>query len=135
MNSTIAKSAPKKRILVIDDRRDAVVPLTKMLALNGHEVQTAADGPSGISTAQLFQPQIILCDIGLTGEMNGYEVAQRVRQTPELAGVYLVAVTGYSQEEDRRLAQDAGFDFHLTKPVSLAVITDIVVRTPRFEPK
>ena len=93
-DSPHAGSTQAKRILLIDDRRDAVVPLQKMLSMSGHQVQTAPDGPAGLAVANDFQPQVILCDIGLSGPMNGYEVAQTIRQSPEMSGIYLVAVSG-----------------------------------------
>jgi CheY-like chemotaxis protein len=120
---------PPLRILIIDDQRDASLPMRTLLELDGHEVEVATTGPQGIDTAQRWRPDVILCDIGLPGGMNGYAVAQMLRQDALLRSVLLVAVTGYGQEEDRRHALDAGFDRHLTKPVGISelrvLLTDV----------
>jgi PAS domain S-box-containing protein len=121
-----------RRVLIIDDRRDAILPLTKMLQMEGHLVDTAMDGPGGLAKAAEFRPDVVLCDIGLAGEMNGYEVVKALRAEPQLGNIYLVAVTGYGQEEDRRLAKEAGFDFHLTKPLGRDQLMELLDRTPRF---
>jgi PAS domain S-box-containing protein len=120
------------RVLLIDDRRDAILPLSRMLQIQGHEVVTAMDGRAGIAKALEFLPEVILCDIGLPGELNGYDVSKQLRQMPEFANSYLVAVTGYGQEEDRRQAREAGFDYHLPKPLEQAHVIDLMTRMPRF---
>jgi CheY-like chemotaxis protein len=91
----------------------------------------APDGHQGLAKAAEFRPQVILCDIGLAGEMNGYQVAQKLRQGNH-SEAYLVAVTGYGQEEDRRAAKAAGFDYHLTKPVSRDQLQEVMTKMPRF---
>jgi two-component system CheB/CheR fusion protein len=82
----------------------------------GHEVQVVYDGLAALEAARSFRPEVGLLDIGLPG-LDGYRLAQRLRQEPGLEGVLLVALTGYGQEEDRRRALAVGFDDHLTKPV------------------
>src|SRR5512145_707901 len=91
----------------------------------GHEIQTAHDGRHALAAVRLWQPEIILLDIGLPG-MDGYEVARRLREDPATASVVLVALTGYGQDEDRRRAREAGFDHHLTKPVSLDKLSGLL---------
>jgi signal transduction histidine kinase/CheY-like chemotaxis protein len=103
------------RILVVDDNRDAADMLNNLLTANGHWVQVAYDGEAALREAAAFQPQIGLLDIGMPG-MDGYELAARLRRDARLAGLFLVAITGWGQEEDRRRALAAGFDAHLTKP-------------------
>jgi CheY-like chemotaxis protein len=88
-----------------------------MLQLDGHEARIAHNGQIALETAQLFLPQVVLCDIGLPG-MNGYEMAAHLRAQPEFEGMILIALTGYGQEEDRRRAQEAGFDHYLIKPIN-----------------
>jgi PAS domain S-box-containing protein len=105
-----------RRILIIDDQRDASHPMRRLLELDGHQVETAADGPSGLAAAQRFQPDLVLCDIGMVG-MDGYAVARALRADPKIPSAVLVAVTGYGQDRDRRRSAEAGFDHHLTKPV------------------
>ena len=114
------------RILIIDDQRDASYPLRRLLELDGHRVEVAADGPTGIEAASHFQPQVILCDIGLPGGMNGFDVAQRLRTDPRIGTALLVAVTGYGQDEDRRQSVAAGFDRHLTKPVGQSELRSLL---------
>ena len=77
----------------------------------------AHDGPAGVAAARRSRPDVVLCDIGLPG-LDGYAVARLLRETPELAGTFLVAITGYGKDEDRHRARAAGFDVHLTKPVT-----------------
>lgn len=107
----------RRRVLVIDDLEDAAFAIKKLLELDGHEVFTAADGPRGLELAREVVPEVVLCDIGLPA-MSGYEVAAALRAEPVLRRAHLVAVSGYGQEEDRQQARQAGFDDHLTKPVS-----------------
>jgi len=104
------------RVLVVEDNDDAAETLTEILELWGHEVHVAQNGPAAIETAARCSPHVVLLDIGLPG-MDGYEVARRIRSHGALSGVRLVALTGYGQDEDRRRAEAAGFDEHLTKPV------------------
>ena len=125
-------AAQPQRVLVIDDRRDAVAPLRRMLQRQGHAVSVASSGVDGLAQAAEFRPDVILCDIGLESAMNGYDVCRALRATPEGAAAYLVAVTGYGQEEDRRLAREAGFDYHLTKPVAHDQLVDLLAHMPRF---
>jgi PAS domain S-box-containing protein len=125
-------SSTCERILIIDDRRDALIPLSKMLQMEGHVVVTAQDGRTGVVKATEFMPHVVLCDIGLPGEMNGYEVSRALRDMPETRSTYLVAVTGYGHDEAKRMARDAGFDYHLTKPLSKQQIREVLSRRPRF---
>ena len=111
-------STPPRRVLVVDDNTTAVQSMAMILKLEGYEVQVAFDGVSGIEAVRSFRPSAILMDIGLPG-LDGYEVARRIRQDPELnAGVELLsAITGYAEAEARRRSREAGFDHHLVKPV------------------
>jgi CheY-like chemotaxis protein len=117
---------PPRRILVVDDNRDAVETLAELLEVWGHEVWTAADGPGGLQAAAEHQPEVILLDIGLPG-IDGYEVARRLRAMPGLDSTWLIALTGYGQPEDRQRALEAGFDYHLTKPLDLAVLQQLLL--------
>ena len=128
----VAATLPR-HVLLIDDRRDAIWPVQKFLEMEGHRVSTACDGPSGLGKARECRPDVVLCDIGLAGSMNGYEVAMALGALGHRQAMYVVAVTGYGQDEDRRKAQSAGFDYHLTKPVSREQLNDILSRMPHFE--
>jgi signal transduction histidine kinase/ActR/RegA family two-component response regulator len=110
------------RILIVDDNEDAAQTLAEFLTDLGHEVRTAHDGPSAIDVAGAFRPTICLVDISMP-VMDGYEVAQRLRQLDGLPrNLRLMAVTGYGQETDRRRSREAGFDDHLVKPVDLELL-------------
>jgi PAS domain S-box-containing protein len=122
-------SAPTRRILVIEDNVDAAVMLREVLALLGHEVETAATGASGIEKARTFRPEVVLCDIGLPG-VNGYDVARAMRANPVLRHLLLVALSGYGQPEDLEASREAGFDRHLVKPVSLADLQAVLNAAP-----
>jgi len=121
--------AARRRILVVDDNADSAAALALALGAIGHEVRLAGDGPSALDVAAEFEPEVVLLDIGLPG-MDGYEVARRLRARKESAGVVLVALTGYGQEEDRRRAQDAGFDHHLVKPIPPEAILAVLGGPP-----
>jgi CheY-like chemotaxis protein len=112
---------PGLRALVVDDCHDTAATVALLLQSWGHEVAVAHDGPGAVSSAQGFQPHVILLDLGLP-KVDGYEVCRRLRQLPALRGTYLVAVTGHGRDEDRRRSREAGFDFHVVKPIDLAAL-------------
>ncbi len=87
----------------------------------GADVQVVSDGPAALEALRTYRPDAVLLDIGMPG-MDGYEVARRIRQDPAFAGVVLIALTGWSQEDDRQRSQEAGFDHHLVKPVAPDVL-------------
>ena len=109
---------PSLRVLVVEDNRDAAEALRILLETLGHQTVTAYDGREGIELARSFKADVIICDIGLP-EMDGFHVAQVVRETPELADVRLIALTGYGRDVDVRRAMESGFDEHLTKPADV----------------
>jgi PAS domain S-box-containing protein len=112
------------RVLIVEDNEDAAETLRIVLETKGNEVEVAYDGESALEAATSFGPEIVLCDIGLPGGMNGYDVARTLRDRGQSA--FLVAVTGYGRPEDVRRATDAGFDAHLTKPIEVAKIEDLI---------
>ncbi len=113
-------------VLVVDDNRDAADMLRDVLELAGHRVAVAYEGEQAVEQVRRLRPAVVLCDIGLPPGMDGYAVARAIRADRALAGVYLVAFTGYGRKEDRDMALAAGFDAHVTKPVDLADIERIV---------
>jgi PAS domain S-box-containing protein len=115
----------RRRILVVDDNRDSAVSLGMMLQLMGNEVRTAHDGLEGVRAAEVFRPDVVLLDIGLP-VLNGYEAARRIRGQPWGEGIVLIAVTGWGQEEDRRRSKEAGFNFHLVKPLEPAALEKLL---------
>ena len=117
-------------ILVIEDNADTRDVLKLMLEVEGASVETAENGEQGLRAAERLRPDIVLCDIGLP-DIDGFEVARRVRARGELAGVRLIALTGYGRAEDMREALTAGFEAHLTKPVNLEQLMALLVSAPR----
>jgi len=117
-----------RRILVVDDNRDAAQALRLLLEGDGHQVRVAADGPSGLALAREYRPEVALLDIGLP-KMNGYELAQQMRADPALSGALLVAVTGYGQMHDRARASASGFHHHLVKPVDFGALQQLLRET------
>ncbi len=105
------------RVLIVDDNVDAADTLADLIQLWGHGVRIAHDGPTALERAPEFRPEVVLLDIGLPG-MDGFEVARRLREMPELRGSLLVAITGFGQPEDRRRTEQAGFARHLVKPMN-----------------
>lgn len=115
------------RVLVVDDNVDAAASLAMVLRLSGHEVCTAHDGPSGLSEAGRFRPELILLDIGLPG-MSGLEVAAKIREAEKNGEhVPLVALTGWGQDADKERSKAAGFDRHLTKPIDAEALEAIII--------
>jgi len=114
--ATASVQSSQRKVLVIDDNRDAADTLAAALTSIGYEARVAHDGPSALSLAQHFSPETALVDIGLP-VMDGYELARRLRE--RAGGIRLIAITGYGQAEDRRRSKEAGFERHLVKPVAL----------------
>ena len=116
---------PKCRIVVADDNADSAASLAMMLRILGHEVQTAHDGQQAVELAETFRPDVMLLDIGMP-RMDGYEAAQHLRKNPELGRVILIALTGWGQDDDKRRAEEAGFNHHVTKPIDLAALQSLL---------
>jgi len=123
--STEAGSSARK-VLVIEDNQDTANSLSEVLELSGHRVVVAYDGEAGVAKAREFHPEIVLCDIGLPAEMDGYAVVRALRGDPGTAAACLVALTGHAQPEDQRRALAAGFDAHLSKPPILEELAKIL---------
>lgn len=115
----------RRRILVVDDNKDAATSLSLLLDLMGNEVRVVHDGESAVVAARQFGPDVILLDIGLP-KMNGYEVCRVLRAQPGGDTLVIVACTGWGQEEDRRRSQEAGFNFHMVKPVDPAALEQLL---------
>ncbi len=116
-----AWTAPRRRILVIDDNKDATDSMALLLRLAGHEVKTAYDGWTALALARLHPPDVVICDISMPG-MSGLDLARHMRQELGLGDSLLVALSGHGQEEDHHRSQEAGFNAFLAKPVRLDLL-------------
>ena len=118
-----------QRALVVDDNQDGAEMLAVALGMKGYDTRVAHDASTALSVAAAFSPHIAFLDIGLPA-MDGYELASHLRKLPGLAGVHLVAVTGYGQDSDRQKVREAGFHYHIVKPIDLDLL-DAAVMTRR----
>jgi PAS domain S-box-containing protein len=118
-----ARSNGPRKVVVVDDNIDAADALETLLTLGGIETRVAHDGLEALHTAAEFRPDAMVVDIGLP-KLDGYGVAQRLRSAPWAAGMRLVALSGWAQESDRQKSREAGFDVHLAKPVTFAILMD-----------
>jgi signal transduction histidine kinase len=119
-----ASAAGARRILVLDDNRDAADTLAMMLELLGHEVHKLYDPHEALDEVERFDPELVFLDIGMPS-LSGYDLAQRLRTQPRGEERVLIAVTGWGQPDDRRRTAEAGFDHHLVKPPDLDIVRDI----------
>jgi CheY-like chemotaxis protein len=119
--------AGRRRIIVADDNADYAESTAIILRMEGHEVHTAYDGMQTVELADSLRPEVVLLDIGLP-KLNGYEAARRIRAMDGMENALLVAISGWGQRRDRELAQAAGFDQHLVKPVDPDVLVQLIAR-------
>jgi CheY-like chemotaxis protein len=120
---------PVRRVLVVEDNRDAADLLRDLLVLGGHRVELAYDGRAAVAKARTFVPDVVICDIGLP-EMSGFEVARALRAEPALSRAILVAVSGYAQPDDVARGKEAGFDAHLAKPLGIEALSHLLTGAP-----
>jgi len=128
--SSIARTRPAvagRRVLVVDDNADAAETVAAYLRLEGHETKVVTEGAEVLGSARVFEPQVVVLDIGLPG-LDGYQIARQLRSHPETSEALLVAVTGYGRDEDRARAADAGFDCHFVKPADPVEIQAAIER-------
>jgi CheY-like chemotaxis protein len=123
--AVVKPSGPARRILVVDDNADTVDSLATVLEFSGHRVDKAFDGIAAYDATARLLPDVVLLDIGMP-KMNGYDVARRIREQPWGERIHLVALTGWGQQEDKRRAQEAGFDAHLVKPIDAAALERVL---------
>ena len=119
------KPATKCRILIVDDNPDSADSLAMLLQIKGYEVGTAYDGEQAVEAAGTLRPDVVLLDIGMP-KLNGYDACWRIRQQPWGQGMFLIALTGWGQEEDRRRTEEAGFNQHMVKPVDPAALMKLL---------
>jgi CheY-like chemotaxis protein len=116
-----------RRVLIVDDNRDAAESVALYLQLEGHEVKSVGDGPQALACVPVFAPHVVVLDIGLP-QISGYEVARRLREMPAGRDALLVALTGYGQKEDQARARDAGFDHHFVKPTDPQALVRLIAQ-------
>jgi PAS domain S-box-containing protein len=121
------------RMLIVDDNRALAQGLSRLLKLLGHQVELAFDGPDAIEAARNSRPDVILLDIGLPN-LDGYEVARRLRQDEELKDIVIIAISGYGHESDRQRSREAGINHHLTKPVDVKTIMELITEPDAAAP-
>ena len=114
-----------RRVLIVDDNRDAAESLGILLKLLGADVHVEYDGEAALRAVAAYRPTVVLLDIGMPG-MDGHEVARQIRQQREFDDVTLIALTGWGQEEDRRDSRSAGFEYHLIKPADIGAIETLL---------
>jgi PAS domain S-box-containing protein len=129
IETAMAASNERRRVLVVDDNVDAAESLVELLTIWGHEATSSHDGPSALAAVAKLRPEVVLLDIGLPG-MNGYEVASQLRAIPDNPVLLLAALTGYGQPGDRERSAAAGFHVHLTKPVDAARLRELLSELP-----
>jgi CheY-like chemotaxis protein len=126
----VAVNAAEKtgmRVFIVDDNEDSAMLMAEALEARGHVTATSFDAATTLKFVSGFSPDVILLDIGLP-IVNGYELAQKLRQMPELGAARLFAVTGYSRESSRKRAMECGFDQHITKPIELEALDSLIRR-------
>jgi CheY-like chemotaxis protein len=116
---------PRHRILIVDDARASTLILTKLLEILGQEVCAVGNATEALERIHRELPDLVISDIGMPG-FDGYQLARAIRDNPELNDIELVALTGYAEESDKRRAQEAGFNQHLVKPISLANLQSLL---------
>lgn len=124
-NQTLLPPKRTYRVLVVDDNQDSAVSLATLLKVRGYETNIAYDGPAAIELARSFGPDAILLDIGLPN-IDGYEVARQIRNSERGKSMFLIAISGYGQEQDRRRSKEAGFDHHFVKPVDFTSLSSLL---------
>ena len=123
-------SGNRRKVLVVDDNRDSAMSLALLLELDGHEVRRAYDGLEALEIADDFRPEVTLLDIGMP-RLDGYGAARELRQRDWAKDTLLVALTGWGQQEDKRMAREAGFDHHMVKPVDPDALRRLLVGSRR----
>ncbi len=121
------ESAERCRILIVDDNKDLATSLARLLRLLGHDVEAVFDGRKGIEAARTYHPDFMLLDLGLP-IVDGYQVARTLREEG-FHDIVIIAVSGYGQEEDRQRTREAGMDHHMTKPVDVKTIAELIANS------
>jgi CheY-like chemotaxis protein len=116
-----------RRVLIVDDNEDAATSLAEFLGLEGHQTWIAHEGLQAIEIAKTRELDIVLMDLGMPG-LDGIETARRIRALPGCERMRIAALTGWSQESDRARSREAGFDWHLIKPINTTFLSELIVK-------
>ena len=135
MRAKKRSAARSLSVLVVEDDVDVARTLRALLDLLGHRARVVHLGRDAITAAREERPDVLLCDIGLPGGIDGYEVARRFRADASLSSVHLIAVTGWGHPDDRGKALEAGFNLHLTKPVGPDRLEAVLLAVPTQPPR
>ena len=112
--------------MIIEDNADSAEPLKLLLEIDNHIVKLASDGANGVKEAAEFMPEVVICDIGLPGDLNGYEVASEIRRVSELKDTFLIALSGFGTSADKEKSKLSGFDTHLVKPPDFDILLNLI---------
>jgi CheY-like chemotaxis protein len=115
-----------RRILVIEDNLDSAEVLQTFLEIHGHEISVNYDGTNGLETARQNNPDVIICDINLSGDLDGYDVAEEIKRNEQTKSIFLIALSGYGRIEDKEKSKAAGFDSHLVKPTNFDDLLELL---------
>jgi two-component system CheB/CheR fusion protein len=119
-------STVSRHILVIEDNHDSAEVLQTFLEINGHRVSVRHSAPEGLNAVSELTPDIVICDISLSSETDGYDIANQIKQNDELRSIFLIALSGYGRPEDKEKSKAAGFDEHLTKPTNFDKLIHLI---------
>jgi CheY-like chemotaxis protein len=125
-SQTKSTATVSRRILVIEDNLDSAEVLQTFLEIHGHEIIVKSNAAEGLESARRLAPDLVICDISLSGELDGYDVAAEIRREDRLNSTFLVALSGYGRPEDKIKSKSAGFDQHLTKPTDFDALLQII---------
>ncbi len=119
-------AAVSRRILVIEDNSDSAEVLQTFLEINGHEITVKNNAAEGLQAVEASMPDVIICDISLSGDLDGYDVAEEIRRRKELQSIFLIALSGFGRPEDKEKSRSAGFNEHLTKPTDFDALIELI---------
>ena len=115
-----------RRILVIEDNADSAEVLQTFLEIHGHEITVRNSAADGLECAQNTVPDVIICDISLSGDQDGYDVATEIRRQEQLKSIFMIALSGFGRLEDKEKSKTAGFDEHFTKPTDFDALIELL---------
>ena len=119
-------TAASRRILVIEDNEDSAEVLQTFLEINGHDITVKNNAREGLEAARQTVPDVVICDISLSGDLDGYDVAEEIRRHEKLKSIFLIALSGFGRPEDKEKSKSAGFDEHLTKPTDFDRLIELI---------